>query len=494
MMEGIIQSKSKTFFVFCFCFLFGVAVASFWNKNFIPAVWYILFVLLFFLVISFSRKPWRFTFISLLCILCGFIRFSVSLPTGDKEISRYNGQKQTLIGYVILEPDLRQDGLRYVLAASQLESGAPLSGRVYFKNDLYPRYQYGDKLKVFCSLQAPEPVEDFRYDMYLAKMQVFSVCANPKIEKIGEGGGNILLTQILRAKGGLANRISNLWHEPYASFVAGILYGYRGGLGTLAENFSRTGVTHIVAISGYNIALIATIFSQLLVYLLIPRKKAFFVVVSGIIVFVLFTGASASVVRTGIMGIIVLMAGRMGRKTSAFGSIVFASTLMTLHNPYVLLFDAGFHLSVLATLGLVYLSPLVEKRLQFVPSFLKLRENLSTTLSAIIITLPLILYQFGRLSVVAPVVNLLILPGIPIAMMLGAATVVADYIFFPLARLLSFVTYLVLLYIVKIVEWFSSFRFASVEIKIPLWLMVVSYGFILWLITRVQKNNKIEFK
>ncbi|EKD67808.1 MAG: hypothetical protein ACD_48C00207G0001 [uncultured bacterium] len=309
------------------------------------------------------------------------------------------------------------------------------------------------------------------------------------MDKIGAGGGNAFFRAILGLKEVVAERISKLWHEPYASFVAGLLYGYRGGLGELNELFSRTGVTHIVAISGYNITLIATLLITFCLHLYIPRKKAFWIVVCGIIVFLIFAGLSASVVRAGIMGILVLIAKQMGRSSRIGNVLVFTAVIMTAHNPFILIYDAGFQLSFLSTVGLVYLAPKIEPWFSRVPKVLGLQESVVATLSATFITLPLILFQFGRLSLVSLPVNMLILWIIPFIMMLGFFAVVVSLVFLPLAHILSWIAWGGMMYIVSIVRWFAELSFAAVDIRVPVWGMSIMYVFLIWFIFRKKSST-----
>lgn len=448
---------------------------------------------LFLLPIVWKNVIGKFFVLCIFFFLLGVFRVSISMPVKNSNvISFYNEQKKTLVAEISSEPDVRIDGVRYIADVQKLGTGEQVQGKIFFEAPLYPRYRYGDVLQLTCQLQTPEPIEDFRYDLYLAKMGVYSICSHPTLRVQETGKGNPIYVLLLKSKESLATKINILWHEPYASFVAGILYGYRGGLGALQDDFNRTGVTHIVAVSGFNITLIATIFSSILIAFSIPRKKAFWIVVSAILVFVLFVGASGSVVRAGLMGFVVLLSQQMGRSSRAFNSILFATVLMVIQNPLVLLFDAGFQLSVLSTMGLIYLSPFVQERIRFLPTFLGIQESFSSTLSAILITLPLILYQFGRLSLVAPLVNILILPAIPIAMGLGFAALTLSFLYLPLGILVSYVTFFVLAYVVFMVQWFSKLPFASVELHIPLWAMLLLYGMIGWFYLHLKKKKTYE--
>lgn len=488
MLESIINSKSRTFIGLCFCFLAGILLVSLIDKKFsFVYLYFLLFIIPSFIIIFWNNQKFRFVFLCLLFIVLGVVRYWLALPGNE-----IKGGETQITGYVSAEPDVRQDGVRYIVETSRRDVGVSLRGKIYFKYPLYPRFNYGDKLQINCELQAQEPFDDFRYDKYLAVRGVFLVCNSPQIEKIGAGGGNFVFRNLLKLKNAVAEKVSYLWHEPYAGFMAGLLYGYRGGLGELNDLFARTGISHIIAISGYNISIIASVLIAIFIYLLIPRKKAFWLVVSGIILFVIFTGASPSVIRAGIMGILALVARQIGRVSRINNVILFAACLMVLINPFVLVWDAGFQLSFLATLGLVYLSPLLCRvaRSDTFLTFLKgFKETFFATFSAIIATLPLILYQFGRLSIVALPVNILVLWIIPFLMLGGFLAVVFSFIFFPIGQVIAWVTFVGMKYVVSVVEFFGKLKFAAVDLQIPWWLMIIFYIGIIYLIWRKKLKS-----
>ncbi|HAT03275.1 MAG TPA: hypothetical protein DCS29_00650 [Candidatus Magasanikbacteria bacterium] len=506
-MEGIqqiIQSKSKTFFSFCFCFLLGVGIVSIFDfKIDVLYLFVSLSVSIFFIIIYWKNKLFRFILFCIFFATFGIWRYSISIPQDtEQNIVHYVGVKKTVVGYVSVEPDVRMDGVRYIVGIEEMIAGEGVAleppvqnyvieGYIYLKSTLYPRYEYGDRLEIKCNLEKPEQINDFAYDKYLARYGVFTLCQNSEIKKMGSGEGNGVLRGIFTLKQVIAQRINELWHEPYASFMAGLLYGYRGGLGELQDLFSKTGVTHIVAISGYNITIIATILITMCVYLYIPRKKAFWIIVGGIVLFVIFAGASASVVRAGIMGIITLLAKQVGRTSRIGNVLVLTATVMTLQNPYILIYDAGFQLSFISTLGLVYLTPAIRKPFDKIPEFLGLRESLLSTLAAIIATLPLILFQFGRLSIVAPIVNVLILWTIPIIMAFGFFTVLISFIFKPLALVLSWISWVGMEYIVQTVKWFAGLHFSSLDISFPWWVMVILYGIMIYFVVVKSRKYKV---
>ncbi len=486
MLQRIINSKSKTFLAFCGSFLLGIVGMTLVQAIFFDGFKQIrslvvygavsLLAAVVMIALFWKDKGARFWAVLWFCFLFGIVRY-ISVFPAQNNISTQNEKSMTLTGYVAVDPDVRIDGVRYIVQIIN----QPLTGRTYVKSNLYPRYKYGDVLKLGCDLTSPEPIEDFRYDMYLAKLGVFSLCQNPKIQKVDEGGGNFFMRKILGVKDGLAEQINRLWPEPHASFMAGLLYGYRGGLGDLQEAFNKTGVSHIVAISGYNITIIAELLMAMFFFFHIRRQIAFWFVSAGIISFVIMVGASPSVVRAGIMGILVLVARHIGRVSRPTNLLVFAAAVMTLHNPFVLLWDAGFQLSFAATIGILYVAPLFDRRWELV----------SSTLSAIVITLPLALYHFGRFSLIAPVTNLLILWTIPILMALGAIAIIASLLFFPFGQLVAWFGWLGLRYVITVVEWTAHLPFASFEVGLPWWGMVIGYIgiFFLYRIVKIKINK-----
>jgi len=496
MLDRIINSKSKTFLAFCFSFVAGVFIASIFElQSGLVYLYLSLFILAALLIIFWQKKSTRFIIFCIFFVILAVVRYLLAFPLSSNHIANYVGKEMELTGFVAREPDVREDGVRYILKIKNPKSeilNQQIDGRIFFKSNLYPRFQYGDVLKLNCELEKPEASDDFRYNMYMAKEGVFALCQSPWVEKIGENGGFWSYSAILWLKNKAADKINLLWHEPMASFMAGLLYGYRGGLGELNQAFNRTGITHIVAISGYNISIIATILIVSFTFLYVPRKKAFWLVCGGILLFVIFAGASASVVRAGIMGVLVLLAKQLGRLSRVGNVLALSAVLMLLQNPLVLRWDAGFQLSFAATLGLVYLSPKIQRWFVRLPEFYGLREVFVSTMAAIIATLPLILFNFGRLSIVAPIVNVLVLWLIPFLMLFGFLAVILSFIFFPAGQVVAWIAWVGLKYIVLVVTWFSGLKWAAIDFSINWIIMVLLYLLIISIFYAKSESRKLK--
>ncbi len=497
--EKIYYSRSRTFLAFCFCFILGVGIFSSQTINkdwqfFIYCGFLSVVILLFF---YWANLKFRFVLLCALFFILGGLRFYLAVPSVTmNELSYYNGQYEIFTGTISQEINEKISSKQAIVNVTQL-GAKKVSGGVLINLPLYEDFKFGDAVRVGCDLKTPEGKDGFlNYDKYLARNGVWSLCGTRvRIEKLETDMPVLhkLYINFFDLKQRLQYRVNELWSEPQSSLAAGLLYGARSGFTPeVTEDFSRVGLTHIVAVSGYNISIIACVLMNILIRLSLDRRKAFFVVIGGIILFVFFTGASASVVRAGIMGIIVLLATQLGRQSRVGNVLVFTAAVMMLMNPFVLIWDAGFQLSFLSTLGLIYISPIlnnfgIETDNKFLYIIL---ESLSTTLSAIIATLPLILFQFGQLSLIAPLANILILWIVPFLMLFSFLSILLSYIFFPLGLLMAFPTYFGLKYVIITAHYLASWPWASVEFALPLWALVVTY--VLLVIYVKNKNFKIR--
>ncbi len=282
---------------------------------------------------------------------------------------------------------------------------------------------------------------------------------------------------------GAADVLTRVLPEPEAGLAAGILIGLRDRVDRdLAAAFTTAGVSHVVAISGWNIAIVAAAIASVTGRL--GRRRRSVVTIVAIVAYVAFAGGSASVVRAAIMAGVVLLARESGRAGRAAAALGWAATLMLIADPK-LVGDAGFQLSSLATAGLIaWATPLTGwiDRLGRgrVPRWLA--ESLGVSLAAQAATLPIILVSFGRLAILSPVVNLMVVPLIPpamaagiIALAGGALTLVGLPSF--VGALLAAPGWVILRIVVSIVQATAALPFASVTLGTPFDLLAgLAYG------------------
>jgi competence protein ComEC len=435
----------------------------------------------------------RHAAIFLLAVCAGAFRLQFFQPVfDDSRVAFYNNSPGpvTLTGVVVTEPDTRDTYTNLRLRVNTLESGGAayaVDGLVLVRAPRYPARFYGDRLRVTGRLETPPEFEDFSYKEYLARTGIYSVMRRPRLELVESGQGAPVWAVMYALKTRAAHTINRLLAEPHASLLNGILLGLQSGIPRdLYEDFNRTGTSHIIVISGSNISLVAAIF-LLLATKTVGRRFAPVIALGGIIGYTLLVGADAAVSRAAVMGSIWVLSIWVGRPGVALNSLLASGIGLTLLNPLIL-WDVGFQLSFMATLGLIVLVPplqrlwfdLLRRRLpagQVGPVMALLNDLVIITLAAQIITTPLIVYHFGRLSLVSLLTNLLILPAQPPIMILGGLAALGGMLWLPLGQIMAWLVYLPLAWSVWVVEITARLPLASIDLgRWPLWLTGLAYA------------------
>lgn len=354
-------------------------------------------------------------------------------------------ESATIEGRISAEPDRRPLQTKYTINHVLVSDHAT-----------YPQYQYGDMVRVTGVLERPGMIDNFNYGNYLSRYGIYAVMYRARVEKIADGPPSFFRF-LYRVKDRFEAQINKLYAEPHAAFMAGLLTGSRKGIPEdLMESFSATGLTHIIAISGYNITIVIAIISSLLFWL--PLRWRFVPSILAIVVFTLFVGASAAVVRAAIMGILGLVALRWERISNVRLTLLWTAFFMLLWNPKYLWYDAGFQLSFLAVIGLVEIGPKLERYFTKVPDVLGIREALQMTLAAQISTAPLIIFLFGRLSFISPIANVLVAPAIPLAMLFGFLGTMLSFVWFFGGQVFAYLGWACLTWIIFIAEMLSGIK------------------------------------
>ncbi len=251
-----------------------------------------------------------------------------------------------------------------------------------------------------------------------------------------------------------SRQTNKLLPEPQASLLNGILWGEQKAMPKdFYEALRRTGTLHVIALSGMNISILIVLMAQTTLFL--GRKKSVIISLIGIIAFIGFVGASASVVRAGIMGGLSLLAIYFGKKSWALLSLILAAGVMLIIN-FSWLTNIGFQLSFLATLGIILFAGEGKRENGLI-------TDLRTTLAAQVFTLPVILYNFKQLSLVAPFTNVVVLWVVQPIMILGFFLSLLAAIFWPLAYPLAWIIWVPLTFFIKIVELTAKIPLAAIN-------------------------------
>jgi len=278
-----------------------------------------------------------------------------------------------------------------------------------------------------------------------------------------------LSSNLFQLRNWLTDKIFLALPEPHGSLLSGILLGNKIKLDqNLIETFRTVGLTHIIAVSGYNLTVLTSntisIFSPLI------GRRSVWLALALIVAFILITGAPASILRAGVMASTILIARLVGRPSRSTHILIFATSLLVLFEPKIII-DIGFQLSVAATYGLIRLAPYMNNIFSktLLPKTISL--ILGETLSAIILTAPLIIGHFERLSIVSPISNILVLPLIPLTMAVGLIGSV--FMILPIiGNTIVLASWPLLTWVIFISEKLASWQFASTDLTLPTWVIV----------------------
>lgn len=431
-----------------------------------------------------------FGFCLLFLVLGNWRHQQFEAQSTKSEILKYNnaGESVFLTGIVSEEPDIRQNSIKLTVDTDY--------SKILVTTSRYPEYQYGDKLKIIGKLETPsEDIEGFNYKNYLAKEGIYSTMSWPKIELLAENQGNPIYYYLFVFKNKLKESVNQVMSPPQSGILEALFFGDEENVSQeWKDKFNLTGTRHITAVSGMNITIISALILNFLLALGLWRQQAFWIAVVLIILYILMIGAPASAVRAGVMGLIFLSAQHFGRASQSLRAVIFASTLMLFLNPLLLVLDVGFQLSFLAVLGLIYLQPIFSEVLKKIPNIFQLRYALTATISAQIFTLPILIFNFGRLPITSPLTNILIVPTLSFITILGFIFSFVGLIFQPLAQILSWPAWLLLTYILKVINLSAKIPWATLEIKNVSWIcLLVFYAILLVIIWRWQEKQKLKF-
>ncbi|HCK65015.1 MAG TPA: hypothetical protein DHW49_02015, partial [Anaerolineae bacterium] len=335
----------------------------------------------------------------------------------------------------------------------------------------------GERLRIRGQLQTPPENEDFSYKDYLARQSIYSYVTKSEVTRLPGNNGNIISTQIYKLKSKLLENTYRLFQDPEASLFAGILFGVDTGLPKkLQEAFKNTGTAHIIAISGFNIAIIAGVLFATFKYFFNERISAI-LAICGIFFYMFLVGGDAAVFRATLMGTISILGRQTGRRNDGLNALGAVALIMTLLNPLVL-WDVGFQLSFFATLGLIlYAEPFSQFTENLLAKFSKgdistftklINENVLLTFAAQLTTIPIMAYHFNRISLISLIANPFILPVQPAVMIIGGLSVFISLIIYPLGQLIAWFAWAFSAYTIRIVEFFD---------KVPNGVIVISDTF-----------------
>lgn len=483
--------QDRAFYSSCFGFIFGILLRSLVHVD--------IFVVLLvaFLagasVLIFKNKLAVLVGVFVVAFLFGVLRFDLADKVAPASLEEKVGESVSLSGLIVDEPDMRETNQKLTVLVKE-QAGRI---KILITAGLGEYFKYGDTINFSGKLSKSENFltdqgKEFDYINYLRKDGIYYTMFYPKTEIVSSGGGNPIKRALFGVKERFLEKINVSIPNPESLLMGGLILGERSTFNAdLRRAFVDTGTIHIVALSGYNVTIVAEWIMKLFAFL--PNNFAFGAGVLGILLFVIMSGASSTAVRAGIMATLALVARATGRTYDVARILILTGVVMILFNPFILVFDVSFQLSFIATVAVIFLAPRIEKYFTWVPRRFGLQDIVAVTFAAYIFVLPFILYKMGNLSMVALPANILILPFIPITMLFGFLTGIMGLISYFLSTPFGFLSTILLKYELLVVGFFSRIPFASFTIpNFPLSITILIYAYFVYRL--FGRNIKSFFK
>lgn len=416
-----------------------------------------------------SRSKTIVAVVFLCAVAAGAARMHGAAFSGDVALDVWVGERVTIEGVVRDEPDGRENNVRLPVLVTMVASTSVESDvKVLVVAPLHTTAAYGDIVRAKGELRLPERFDagagrEFNYPAFLAKEGIGYELSFAQVEVVGTATRNPIKAGSIWIKRKYLEGLAQSLSEPEAGLAGGITAGDKRGLGAeLSETFRIVGLIHIVVLSGYNIMVVIQFLEWMLGSTRPWIRSSIAVLVA--VFFALITGLASSSVRAASMAVIATVGKATGRTYLATRALAVVAVGMVVWNPFVLAFDPGFQLSMLATLGLIHISPLFAERLTWGTERFGMREIVSATLGTQTAVLPLLLYSSGSLSLYSLPANLLALIVVPWAMLLSFIAGVAGTVMGPVAPVIGFPAYVLLWYVTNVADFFAWLPFANLSI------------------------------
>ena len=480
--------RDKVFYAICAGFVGGVFLRSLFLVNIYVAVLLCVISLGIFLFHKFvSKNKWGILAgVFVFAFAFGIFRFNIADKPKELPFDLWSqnyvqiGQSASLSGEIIDEPEQKENNQRLVVL---LDSDK--KSKILLTTGFDEEYKYGDVINFYGKLEKPENFttdqgKEFDYINYLKKDGIFYVMKYPKIELVSRGRGSKIKSALFSVKEKFLRVINSQIPEPDSLLMGGLILGEKAPFSQdFTQKFINTGTIHIVALSGYNVTIVAEWIMKLFIFL--PMRLGIGIGIFAILLFILMTGASSTAIRAGIMATLALVARATGRNYDVARALLLAGIVMVLFNPFVLVFDVSFELSFLAAFAVIFLAPRIEKYFMWITPKFQLRDIVSVTCAAYIFVLPFILYKMGNLSLVALPSNVFILPFIPITMLFGFLTGIFGSIWYIFAVPFALISQALLSYELFIINFFSSLPFSSFTLRnFPLIMTLAIYAYFIY--------------
>ncbi|MDD5769514.1 MAG: ComEC/Rec2 family competence protein [Candidatus Gracilibacteria bacterium] len=492
------MSKNKIFINFLVGFFIGILFGNFLFNIYLITFFYSITMIFFGLIYFKFKKYHLFLIILAFGVFIGLNYSAVNNYFISKNISKvklYYDEEVNINAYVVDIYKKTSNYNSYILKTNFIENkNINLQFLLYVKPNL--SLENNQIINIKGNLkEIKNTSSNFNYVKFLQSKNIYFALYYPEIEFNGNKKVSYLFNKVLDFKKGIIKITKEVYPKNEADFLLGLLIGEKSDLDeNISKNFNNSGLTHIISVSGFNITIIIIFLGFLFKFLPIFFRSL--LISLFILFFVLIVGDSIAVIRASIMGLVGYYILVLGRKTDNLSILLFTAFLIILYNPLSLNYDISFHLSFLAVLGLLYFQNFWNKIFRFLPSFFAIKDSFVLTMSALTTTLPIMIFNFGQISILSPISNLLVGGIIPFTMFFGFLSILGQFIWGKIGFLIGFINYYLLNFIIGVANFIGNLSFSVLKVDLgiyAIYLEIIYFMILVFLIIyfRQEKSPKL---
>ncbi len=498
-------------FIIVIAWIIGIILGLYLQISIAPFVLFISLILLIFII--FEKKILKFikskkikAYYSVLNVHIKILIFLIILIVAFAQIKYYEGifenkyknikesDEISIIGTIVSDPQEKEYKTKYILKIDTINSNKKYKNTkvILYTKKGKETLKYGDKIELVGNFKLAQERRNpggFDYRFYLKTKKIYGIVTTKNTKKLKENNVNIISMIANKTANVIKNQSKKLLKNKEACLLIGLLIGDTDEIDEeTKEDFRNSNLTHMLAVSGLHVSYVLLGVNYIITKVKIHKKLSKIIVMLLILFFILVTGATPSVLRAGTMTIYLIIGGIFYRRISVFSSLNLSLLVIIIMNPYCLL-DVGLQLSYAGTIGIVYLYPIIKEKIY------NKANSILITISANIVIIPIMLYNFNTISLTFFISNLLAGPIIGIIIILGFSIIIISLIFFPIANIFSKILNLLIILFLNTAKACANLPFSKIFIITPtLKFIFLYYCLLVFIIIKERIQIRINIK
>lgn len=498
-------------FIIVIAWIIGIILGLYLQISIASFVLFISLILLIFII--FEKKILKFikskkikAYYSVLNVHIKILIFLVILIVAFAQIKYYEGifenkyknikesDEISIIGTIVSDPQEKEYKTKYILKIDTINSNKKYKNTkvILYTKKGKETLKYGDKIELVGNFKLAQERRNpggFDYRFYLKTKKIYGIVTTKNTKKLKENNVNIISMIANKTANVIKNQSKKLLKNKEACLLIGLLIGDTDEIDEeTKEDFRNSNLTHMLAVSGLHVSYVLLGVNYIITKVKIHKKLSKIIVMLLILFFILVTGATPSVLRAGTMTIYLIIGGIFYRRISVFSSLNLSLLVIIIMNPYCL-FDVGLQLSYAGTIGIVYLYPIIKEKIY------NKANSILITISANIVIIPIMLYNFNTISLTFFISNLLAGPIIGIIIILGFSIIIISLIFFPIANIFSKILNLLIILFLNTAKACANLPFSKIFIITPtLKYIFLYYCLLVFIIIKERTQIRINIK